>query len=111
MDIKAYTKKEYQNITGNSNIDLSIKFLDTCLKLNKRVWIRQVIIPGINDNKEYILGLKEFLKPYTNIEKIELLPYHNLAISKYQKLNIPYSLKNTPNMDIEKCKELEKLLQ
>lgn len=111
MDIKAYTKEDYQKITGNHNIDLSIKFLDTCLKLNKRVWIRQVIVPGINDNKEYILGLKEFLKPYSNIEKIELLPYHNLAISKYQKLNIPYSLKDTPNMDINKCKELEKLLK
>ena len=74
------------------------------------MWIRQVIIPGINDNEEYILSLKNFIKSLTNIEKVELLPYHTYGVSKYEKLNIPYKLGDTKDMDIKRCQELEKLL-
>jgi len=111
LDIKAYNNQDYCYITRNDNsINEFHKFLETCQKLNKKLWIRQVIVPGINDTKEYILGLKEFLKPIRNIEKIELLPYHDLGESKYKKLNIPYILKNTKSMDKNKLHDLEKLL-
>ena len=75
------------------------------------MWIRQVIIPGINDNEEYIFKLGEFIKPLKNIEKVELLPYHNDAITKYEKLNIPYKLEHINSMDITKCTELENMLK
>ena len=45
-----------------------------------------------------------------NIEKVELLPYHTYGVSKYKKLNIPYKLGDTKDMDIKKCQKLEKLL-
>ena len=54
------------------------------------MWIRQVIIPGINDNEEYINDLAKFIKPLKNIRKIELLPYHTYGVKKYEKLGIPY---------------------
>ena len=87
------------------------KFLEVCQRLDKTLWIRQVIVPGINDTKEYILGLKEYLKGIKNIEKIELLPYHVLGESKYEKLNIPYVLKGTEPMDQDRLNELEKILK
>ncbi len=110
LDIKDYRKEEYKKMTG-LKIDEFNKFLDIVQKLNKKIWIRQVIVPGINDSKEYILGLKEYLKKIKNIEKIELLPYHTMAIEKYEKLNIDYKLKNTKDMDISKCDELERILK
>ena len=110
MDIKALEKDKYKEITGYNNIDISLNFLDECQKQNKKMWLRQVIIPGVNDNEEYILSLKEFISKLKNIEKIELLPYHTYGVSKYKKLNIPYKLGDTKDMDIKKCQELEKLL-
>lgn len=110
MDIKALEKDKYKEITGYNNIDISLKFLDECQKQNKKMWLRQVIIPDVNDNEEYILSLKEFISKLKNIEKIELLPYHTYGVSKYKKLNIPYKLGDTKDMDIKKCQELEKLL-
>lgn len=109
FDIKALDSESYKYITNNE-INESLRFLDKCQQLNKKMWIRQVIIPGINDNEEYILSLKKFIKPLKNIEKVELLPYHTYGVSKYEKLNIPYKLGDTKDMDIKRCQELEKLL-
>jgi len=94
----------------NFKIETSFNFLESCKKLNKKMWIRQVIVPNINDNEEYIDELASFIKTIPNVEKVELLPYHNKAIYKYEKLNIDYKLLNTPNMDIEKCQKLNKIL-
>lgn len=110
LDIKDYNKEGYKKMTGQT-IEEFNRFLKTVEKLGKKIWIRQVIVPGINDTKEYILGLKKYLKNINNIEKIELLPYHTMAIDKYKKLGIKYVLKDTPNMNKEKCLELENILK
>ena len=105
FDIKAIKEKDYKDLTGTS-ITESLKFLEIVKKLNKKLWIKQVIIPDVNDNKEYLLELKNFIKDIPNIEKIEFLPYHNLAIEKYNKLEIPYPYKDKLPMDKNKCNEL-----
>ena len=110
LDVKALTKDSYKKMTGK-NINEFNYFKGALNKSNKKVWIRQVIVPGINDNKEYILSLKEYLKDINNIEKVELLPYHTMGVDKYKKLNIKYRLEDTPDMDKEECKKLEELLK
>ena len=85
-------------------------FKEQLNKSNTKLWLRQVIIPGINDTEEYILELKEYIKEFNNVEKVELLPYHTLGLEKYKKLNIKYELEDTLDMDKERCKELEELL-
>lgn len=108
-DIKAIDKEEYKKMTSKE-IDESLEFLALCQKLNKKMWLRQVIVPGINDTKEYILKLKNFIKPLKNIEKVELLPYHVLGVEKYKKLGLKYRLEGVDAMDVKRCKELEKIL-
>lgn len=109
FDIKSYKEDQYLNITNNT-IQNSIKFLYSCQKKQKKMWIRTVIVPNINDSEEFIYGLKNFIKDLKNIEKIELLPYQTLGISKYKKLNIPYKLDGIPNMNIEKCNKLQQII-
>ena len=109
LDIKGTNKEIYKKITGK-DISNSLKFIELCNKLNKKLWLRIVIVPGINDSKEYINELAIFIKSIKNTEKIELLPYHTLGVHKYKELGIKYKLDNVPNMDKDKCKELEKLL-
>ena len=110
FDVKHITKEGYKDIT-NFEIDESLRFIDADNKLNKKFWIRQVIIPTINDNEEYLLSLKDFLKNINNIEKIEFLPYHKLGKEKYEQLNIPYPYENIKEMDSNKCDELLKQLK
>ena len=110
FDIKGTNKNNYKYITGH-DIDTSLKFLNLCQKMNKKLWIRAVIIPNINDNKKYINELINFIKPIKNVEKVELLPYHTLGVHKYTDLKINYPLKNIPDMDKNKCNELETMLK
>lgn len=109
FDIKAYKDDLYQKITGRK-IDNSLKFLYTCQQKNKKMWLRTVIVPKINDDKEFILGLKNFIKDLKNIQKVELLPYHTYGIHKYKELNLEYKLDGVSDMDIDKCNDLQKIL-
>ena len=108
FDIKHTTKEGYKLVT-RIDTEESFNFLEVANKLNKKFWIRQVIVPGIMDNDKYLYSLNDYIKKYIkkeNIDKIEFLPYHKLGREKYIKLNIPYPCENIPEMDIEKSKEL-----
>ena len=110
LDIKAIDNTNYQKIT-TKNMDKFKYFLKRVQELNKKLWLRQVIVPGINDNEKYILKLKKFIKKIKNVEKVQLLPYSLIGVSKYQKLNIKYKLDGVEAMDKKRCKELEKILR
>lgn len=109
LDIKALNNANYKKIT-TQNMDKFNYFLKKVQKLNKKLWIRQVIVPGINDNEKYILRLKKFIKNIKNVEKIQLLPYSLIGVGKYKKLGIKYKLDGVEAMDKKMCKKLEKLL-
>ncbi len=110
FDIKGTNKENYKNMTG-ANIDTSLEFLKLCQEMDKKLWIRVVIVSGINDTKEYVSELINFIKPLKNVEKIEFLPYHTLGVHKYEDLKLNYSLKDVPDMDKDKCKKLEEILK
>ena len=110
LDVKELDAQKYEKLVGQK-IDKFNKFLEKCQKMGKKMWLRQVIVPNYNDTEESVLKLKEFAKRLNNIEKIELLPYHDMAKKKYKSLGIDYVLKDVPPMDKQRCKELEKLLK
>lgn len=110
LDIKASNEKLFQSITGINKLNESLDFLNECEQRKVPVIIRQVIVPTINDIKENILELKELLKKYKTIKKIELLPYHTMAKEKYKKMNIEYKLNHLDALSNEKLEYLESFL-
>lgn len=107
LDIKHTDSTCYKEITGNS-IDEVEKFIKVLNKSNKKVWIRQVIIPGITDTEEYTTKLAKYLKQIKNIERIDFLPFHRLGEEKYKVLGISYPYKDKNDMDKKKCQDLYK---
>ena len=105
FDVKHVSENGYHDLTGG-HINECEEFLYEVNKQNKPVWIRQVIVPGINDNEEYLLDLKDYLNKINRIEKIDFLPYHKMGDEKYKKLNIKNPLDEVPIMDKIKCEEL-----
>lgn len=110
LDIKHYDENEYKNITGR-DIKSFYNFLNKLNESNKKVWCRQVILPGLNDTKKDIDALNKFLKKVKNIERVELLPYHSLGLNKYEKLGFKYELIDMESMNERTCKELESLVE
>lgn len=109
LDIKAVKEEDYKKLTGKP-MKFFKKFLEDCQRLNKRLWLRQVIVPNLNDTEENIQNLSEFIKKIKNVEKVELLPYKTIGVHKYGDLGIKYRLEGVPDMDEQKCKKLEKKL-
>ena len=105
LDIKHLTNAGYEELVSHK-MDEFLKFVDVLKKHNKDLWIRQVVVPGIHDNKEYMEMLVGYLKTLPNIKRIEFLPFHKMGDEKYEKLGIPNPLKNTPEMDGVKCRRL-----
>ena len=102
FDVKYTDDDGYKNLTGY-DIAESEKFIDDLNKSGKNVWIRQVIVPGLMDTDEYIESLAKYILKIKNVQKIEFLPFHHLGFSQYEKLGIENPLKNTVEMDKDKC--------
>ncbi len=106
FDVKSTSSSGFINLTGY-NPKETFEFLKSANKLNKTFWVRQVIIPDVNDNLDYLKSLKEYINLYIkNVKKVEFLPFHRLGEEKYQKLNIDYPYKFKNDMDKDKCNEL-----
>ncbi len=90
LDIKHTNPDKFKEIT-KQDFSHTIKFLDHMKETQKPLWIRQVILPGFTDSEEQILDLMELIKG-ANVEKIELLPYHTLGVSKWEELGLKYEI-------------------
>ena len=95
LDIKHIDNDEHIKLTGHSNINI-LKFAKYLDSKNIPVWIRHVVVPTITDNKVYLEQLGKFLSELKNIQALDILPYHTMAITKYEKVEIDYQLKNIP---------------
>lgn len=107
LDIKHVEMKAYYNLVKYDidEVNEFIKFINT---LNIKIHLRQVVVPGIHDNEEYINKLVSYVKQINNVEKITFIPYHKLGDEKYKKLGIVNPLDDTPIMDINECDKLYK---
>ena len=84
--------------------------LDYCEKKRVPVWIRTVVVPGINDTEECMDRYADVVRGYDCIERYQLLAFHTMGFSKYEKLGIENPLAGTPAMDRARLDELEKYL-
>lgn len=97
LDVKASSPAQYKEITGQ-NMDAFLAFLDLVQHKNKKLWLRTVIVPGINNDSERIAEIQNFAGTVKNVERIEFLPYHTMGIRKYKELGFRYPLEGTPSL-------------
>ena len=110
LDIKHIDDEEHRKLTRHSNANIldCARYLS---EIDKPVWIRHVLIPGITDKDEYLVRLRDFLSTLHNMERIEVLPYHTLGVYKYEKLGIDYPLKDVQPPAAERVANANDILQ
>ncbi len=93
LDLKEINPARHKDLTGfdNSNIIEMAKYLS---EINKPVWIRHVLVPEHSDFDEDLDALGDFIDTLSNVDRVEILPYHTLGKFKWENLGIPYTLEN-----------------
>ena len=109
LDIKHIDEEEHKKLTKYSNKNI-LEFAKYLSKVQKPMWVRHVVVPEITDKKEYLIQLGEFLGTLNNIKALDVLPYHDMAIPKYENLGIEYPLKKTPPLSREMALEARNII-
>lgn len=109
LDLKALDPSLHKKITGldNANILALYDYLD---EKGFPIWVRYVLVPGLTDDENVLKESSLFLKKHKNVRRLEVLPYHSLAIPKYEELHREYLLKDTPTPTKEEIERANRLL-
>ena len=91
LDIKHIDDEKAKDLTSMSNKN-NLDFAKYLNNIGKPVWIRQVLVPGYTDDKYDLQRLKAFIDTLSNVEKVEILPYHELGKYKWEELGAEYPL-------------------
>ena len=100
LDIKQIKPNKYKVLTGVT-LQATLDFAQRLSDLNKPVWLRYVLVPGYTNQTDDLAELADFIKPMNNIERIEVLPFHNMGCYKWKELGLDYKLEHTPEPNIE----------
>ena len=95
LDIKHIDNEQHKALTGIGNTNI-LRFAEHLRDLDIPVWIRHVVVPGITDSHDELFRLGEFLSTLKNLKALDVLPYHDMAKPKYERLGIAYPLPDTP---------------
>lgn len=108
LDIKFCDREKYCRYTGG-DFENFIHIGKYCSETGKRLWLRTVVVPNINDSDGEIRRYAEFAKQF-KYEKYELLAFHTMGFFKYDNLGIENPLKNTEPLSPERLEELQKIV-
>ncbi|MGN1269802.1 MAG: pyruvate formate-lyase-activating protein [Clostridia bacterium] len=108
LDIKCINDEICKDLVGVSN-KKELNFARYLSDIGKPMWIRQVLVPGITDKEEDLLKLKEFIHSLNSVEKVEILPYHDLGRFKWESLGFTYPLADVApatTQDVDRAKKI-----
>lgn len=108
LDIKFHNANDYFKYTKGDFFKF-IEIAKYCTKIKKRLWLRTVVVPDINDTKEDMEQYAKLVKDF-EFEKYELLPFHTMGFFKYDELGIENPLKDTKALNRDKLNELQEYL-
>jgi pyruvate formate lyase activating enzyme len=109
LDIKHSDPEKYLKLTGQP-LQPTLDFAERLVRLRKKMWIRYVLVPGLTDDENDILRLAEFVKNLGEIvERVEVLPFHQLGAFKWKELGLDYRLEATPTPSEEAMRHAREL--
>ncbi|MES2094242.1 MAG: pyruvate formate-lyase-activating protein [Actinomycetota bacterium] len=91
LDVKSGIEETYRNVTGRS-LQPTREFGDRLARLGTPVWIRFVLVPGLTDAVDNVDAVAEIVSHWANVERLEVLPFHQMGRSKWEKLGLDYRL-------------------
>ncbi len=109
LDIKHIDRKKHISLTGMANEHI-LEFAQFLSAHQVPAWIRHVLVPTISNDRDDLKKLGAFIGTLTNVKKVEVLPYHELGVYKWEALGMEYPLKGIQPPSDEEAQEALELL-
>jgi pyruvate formate lyase activating enzyme len=94
LDLKAMTASLHKRLTGMENQPVH-EFARRLAAARKPIWVRFVLVPGWTDDMGEVGRIADFAASLGNVERVDVLPFHQLGRFKWEKLGMNYQLQNT----------------
>ena len=99
LDVKQFNPERHRRLTGRDNTQ-TLRTAQWLEQHGRPFWLRYVLVPGWSDDEADIRALGKHFKSYTQLQRVEILPYHTLGVHKYEAMGWEYPLRgvkeNTP---------------
>lgn len=106
LDLKQIDDIKHKLLTEVPNKH-TLKFANYLSEREQPIWLRHVVVPGYSDDVKDVARFAAFAKSLNNVQKVELLPYHAMGVSKWRQLGYDYPLKGVEPPSREKMLELK----
>lgn len=106
LGIKTWDPARHRHLTG-MDIEPTLTFAQRLADARRPIWIRFVLVPGLTDDRDDVAGIARFAAGLGNVERVEVLPFHQMGSYKWERLGLPYTLAGveppTPALAEEIC--------
>jgi pyruvate formate lyase activating enzyme len=110
LDFKMWDPVEHRRLTGMEN-DRTRAFAVRLATQHRPMWVRFVLVPGLTDREDDIRRIAGFAAELGNVERVDVLPFHQLGRYKWKELAIPYDLERTEPPTAEAVQEAVRLFR
>jgi pyruvate formate lyase activating enzyme len=100
LDMKTWSAERHIALTGMDNAP-TLEFARRLAGRKRPVWLRYVLVPGLTDDAGDISHLARFAATLGNVERVDVLPFHQMGQYKWAQLNLPYTLPDTEPPDAQ----------
>jgi pyruvate formate lyase activating enzyme len=94
LDIKSWDSGKHKQLTG-MDVGPTLEFARRLGALNRPMWLRYVLVPGLTDDPDDVSKIAEFVAGLGNVQRVDVLPFHQMGRYKWHKLGLDYKLEET----------------
>lgn len=110
LDIKHFDPAQYEVVTGGA-LAPTLAFAERLSAMSKPMWLRYVLVPGLTDDTDGIAKLAAYARGLGNVERVEVLPFHQMGAPKWQALGYDYALADAPSPSPEMTERVRALFR
>jgi pyruvate formate lyase activating enzyme len=98
LDIKSGDEETHRRVTGKP-LQPTLDFAARLQRMHKPMWARFVLVPGLTDAEDNVRNVAKIIAGLDTVQRVEILPFHQLASFKYEQLGIRYPLQDKAPAD------------
>jgi pyruvate formate lyase activating enzyme len=101
LDLKGWNAERHKHLTGMEN-GPTLEFARRLADRNRPIWVRFVLVPGLTDDPDEVTGIARFAAGLGNVERVDVLPFHQMGRYKWERLGLTYALGDVepPSVDV-----------